>query len=625
MLFSRAKRPYAGMRRATTPVVGRPGTTPSLQTVQQLDDFTGALPPHSPEVRVVVSDLDLVRHLTRLGPEVTAYRCVVVVTAWERPAERWSGRAGHVTDVVACATRYPNGDVGVAEVDLTMGVPTPLATLARAAYPLLGVERGLHGYGRVEVSTADLPPAGLALLPSRTAPGTATLPGHQLRGIGLGRADLGLFGARRVGEQPEPPADDPELHVVTQAVPVAASGHLVATERADMPLLDLNTHNPVGRRQNHQRSRGGLRLSLDGGRLVLQAGPEATELTGWTRPAAEPLSALEVRRLRDVEDVDLSGLVASSPAEEALLCHRVAELAATGVILHGLPGTSSRVRDTLGPRLSDLLEAPYASSRGLLRELRSVPQRREAMRRFGGFYELAAHAETLGHRLLPSVSVVLSSTRPSRLTAVLRAMAAQTYPHLEVAVALHGHAGDLEPDLQDAVAAAGVEVFRFERTVPFGTVLAELARRSGGDLVVKIDDDDVYGPRVIEDLVMAYVYSNADVVGKTTEYLYFEGIDQTVHRRFGTERYHHQLAGGTMMLSQATLNAVGGWRPSPASTDRSVLIRLGHQGGVGFRTHSLGYVYVRHSEGHTWKASDSRLLLGSYEQWRGFVDQIVDA
>ena len=154
---------------------------------------------------------------------------------------------------------------------------------------------------------------------------------------------------------------------------------------------------------------------------------------------------------------------------------------------------------------------------------------------------------------------------------------------------------------------------------PFGSVLADAVRQSTGDVIMKADDDDWYSPHVLWDLVLAYLYSGADVVGKTTEYLYFERINQTVHRTFATERYHRQLAGGAMMLSRGTLDSMGGWRPTRHSTDRSVLLDVFRNGGVGYRTHGLGYLYIRHDDGHTWVRSESLLLENAFEQWRGCV------
>jgi hypothetical protein len=187
---------------------------------------------------------------------------------------------------------------------------------------------------------------------------------------------------------------------------------------------------------------------------------------------------------------------------------------------------------------------------------------------------------------------------------------------MEVVVVLHGVP---EPDLA-GVDLTGLDytLVQVPGTVLFGAALAEGVRRSSGDLITKLDDDDWYSEHHVFDLVLASLYSRADIVGKTTEYLYFEEVRQSVHRTFATERYHDQVAGGAMMLSRSTFDELGGWRPTPNSTDRSVLIRVETQGGIGYRTHGLGYVYIRHTSKHTWERTGSQLLRGSFEQWRGW-------
>ncbi|WP_134767369.1 glycosyltransferase [Nocardioides sp. 1609] len=638
-----------------------------LTTAAEIEVLLAGLPQHSPELRLEVETLDLLRVLTLAEPGTTVDRLVLTVSAWERPLDTWVGRLGRVVHVQSCAVDYPVVEepaptrwaelaAGVdlseaadhpadtlapATVDIRLSRPTPLADVARGVYPLLGVDRRQHGYGFVELGTVGVTSAALALLPNRTAPGTPGPPSVHLEGAGLSHADLGLVGTQAaleelLGDQ------DPARTLVGHPLLLDPSGHLALTERAELPLVDLNLHNPIGRRHILELSRWTLALTSHDGDLTFRPLPtgatnpawpparnrvrDRTEKPAqWSRPAAAVLSGREVRQVREVEAIDLSGLEAVDHDDELLLYRRLAELAATGSILHSLPASFTAADDVLGPTLARLLRQPYRPSTGLVRDLRSVPQRREAMQRFGGFLELAAGAATLGHRLLPTVSVVLSTMRPSRVVDVLLALAAQRYPHLEIAVAVHGAAEPVGAAFEDAVRVAGASVFHHDRATPFGAVLADLARHTTGDLVVKIDDDDVYGPRVIEDLVLAHLYSNADVVGKTTEYLYFEDIDHTAHRRFATECYHTQVAGGAMMLSRAMLNEIGGWRPSPHSTDRSILIRVGHAGGICYRTNSLGYVYVRHSEGHTWKQADSLLLRNTPEQWPRFMPEIIEA
>jgi hypothetical protein len=608
-----------------------------IRSVSDLQTRLHGLPEHSAHLAIAVDSLS------------------VSVHEWERPIRRWSGRPGQIDNLQSLSAQYPYDEPGVARVDVELSKPTPLADVIRGVYPMLGVNRGQHGYGFVELATADAPPEALALLPTRTAPGIPDLPSRHLEGMGLGVGDLGLVGTTAMLEELQAQAEDPALTQVHHPLLVAPGGHLAVSERLEMPLIDLNLHNPIGRLHTFDLPPGSLALTLEDGYLVFtvaQRGPATgihgagprdggpmpvsrqytaaydaavDELTGWSRPPGIALTGPEVRRLRSIEAVDLSGLVPDSSSTETLLYQRLAELAATGVVLHSLPDVFKRADDVLGPDLADLLRTPFRPSWGLVRELRTVPQRRLAMQRFGGFFELAEHADHLGHRLLPTVSVVMSSMRPSRAAEVITSLAAQRYPHLEIAVALHGVDAPVSAEFEEAVRQSGAQVFRYELSTPFGAVLADTARRTTGDLVVKIDDDDVYGPRVIEDLVLAYLYSNADIVGKTTEYLYFEETHHTVHRTFRTELYHTQLAGGAMMMSRGVLNDIGGWRPTPHSTDRSILIRIGNHGGVAYRTQSLGYIYVRHSDGHTWKPIDSTLVRNSPEQWPRFMHEIVEA
>lgn len=572
----------------------------------------------------MLTSVDLVRALTVLDPTITVERLSLEVTDWERPVKRWSGRKGHIDNLRFSSVDYGPDGAGPARVEVRLTAPTSLAAVARGVYPLLAVDRAHHGYGFAALGTLDVPATALALLPTRTAPGLPGLPSHHLEGVGLSEAEVGLVGDPALLETLREGADVPELTVFRHPLLVTSRGHLEISDRREMPLLDLAVHHPIGRVGNYQAALGSLALTVADGDLVLTPVGDG-ELTAWSWPADVPLTSREVRSLRSVEAIDLSGLVTLGSVDEPMLHRRLAELAATGVVLHSLPPSFTAADDVLGPILASMLRAPYRTSLGLVRELRTVPQRREAMLRFGGFFELAEQSQRLGHRLLPTVSVVLSSMRPSRAAKVLTALGTQTYPHLEIALALHGVDGDPGDELDAAARACGAVVSRHDRSTPFGSVLAETARRTTGDLVVKIDDDDFYGPRVIEDLALAHLYSNADVVGKTTEFLYFEGVDHTAHRRFLTERYHYQVAGGAMMLSRAVLNDIGGWRPTPNSTDRSILVRIGNNGGIGYRTQSLGYIYVRHSDGHTWQQSDSLLLRNAPEQWPRFMHEIIEA
>jgi hypothetical protein len=124
-----------------------------------------------------------------------------------------------------------------------------------------------------------------------------------------------------------------------------------------------------------------------------------------------------------------------------------------------------------------------------------------------------------------------------------------------------------------------------------------------------MDDDDHYGAEHIWDLVLARQYSGAEVVGKALDWIHVESADVTAFRPvYAAEKYATFVAGGTILISRGDLASVGGWRPVPKSVDRALLDRVLADGGLVYRTHGLGYVYVRRGEGHTASVRDEHFL-----------------
>ena len=57
----------------------------------------------------------------------------------------------------------------------------------------------------------------------------------------------------------------------------------------------------------------------------------------------------------------------------------------------------------------------------------------------------------------------------------------------------------------------------------------------------------------------------------------------------------------------------------PKSVDRALLDRVLGAGGLVYRTHGLGYVYVRHGAGHTATVADEHFLTKTAAQYPGLV------
>jgi hypothetical protein len=156
--------------------------------------------------------------------------------------------------------------------------------------------------------------------------------------------------------------------------------------------------------------------------------------------------------------------------------------------------------------------------------------------------------------------------------------------------------------------------------LPFGAVLNRMAAVASGTFLAKVDDDDWYGPDHLADLLLAQLYSGADLVGSAPEFVYLEPLDVTIRRRVGTERFAPFVAGGTILIARAMFDAVGGFRPIPRTVDGQLLEAVQVAGGRIYRSHGFNYVLRRrNARRHTWQPPVQSFLTSYEEQWRGLV------
>lgn len=219
----------------------------------------------------------------------------------------------------------------------------------------------------------------------------------------------------------------------------------------------------------------------------------------------------------------------------------------------------------------------------------------------------------------PAVSAVLVTHRPDHLPHVVEHLAGLNYPHLQIVIGLHGLTVD------DGVFARlrelhEVLVVPIDRDLSLGEALQMATDRADGQVITKLDDDDHYGAEHIWDLVLARMYSGAELVGKALDWIHVAADDIMAFRPvYAAESYATFVAGGTMLISKADLAAVGGWRPVPKSVDRALIDSVKRHGGLVYRTHGLGYVYVRHGIGHTATVDDRHFLTENEQQWQGLL------
>ena len=378
-----------------------------------------------------------------------------------------------------------------------------------------------------------------------------------------------------------------------------------------MPAFDPRIVNPVGWKWNVDPVVGAL-----GARRLLPPGIKAHRVVSHNDIGAARLC----HHLVDVEafhadEIERAGLLVRIAATGAPIF-----LADGGEKLAALIGNDLCALMTKGVREADADE----------RESLSIKMRRVALRE----HSVASRARQMGEAVLgdppkvPSVSILLGTKRPNCLTWAVENVARQNYPRLQLVLALHGDG--FEPAAVESATRRlrlPVRVVRMGRDETFATVLNAAVNESNGDLLTKMDDDDLYGPEHIWDLVLAHEYSGAQLVGKALETVYLAHRDQTVRRfRRQGETYNRYIAGGTLLISRHDLDRVGGWQGVPPFVDRTLIDNVARAGAV-YRTHGSGYLMYRHGQAHTWEADDGVFLNRAHAVlpgWRPGVADIED-
>ena len=284
-------------------------------------------------------------------------------------------------------------------------------------------------------------------------------------------------------------------------------------------------------------------------------------------------------------------------------------LAALGVVVH-LADDDPRLAALLGAELHTLMTGDVRGIGPAQRERVSIRMRRVALRE----HSLRGRARQVCALALadpprpPRVSILLATRRPERLRDALAAVARQTYPRLELVLALHGEGFSGARRRVGAMACAA-RIVRVGAAEPLGSVLNTAADAASGTLLTKMDDDDLYGADHVWDLVLAHEYSQAKLVGKELEYVYLAASDRTLHRLAGGgESYTGRIAGGALLIAREDLRHLGGWRQVPRAVDDALCEDVAAAGGRIYRTHSSGFMYVRHSRRQTWNVSDDYFL-----------------
>ena len=149
----------------------------------------------------------------------------------------------------------------------------------------------------------------------------------------------------------------------------------------------------------------------------------------------------------------------------------------------------------------------------------------------------------------PSVSVLMPTMRPENVSRCLENFAKQMYLEKELILILNNAEFDLDNIRRDAELVPHVQVLHVDGRTTLGDCLNRGVEAASGKYIAKMDDDDLYGERYLSDSVLAASFSDAEVVGKGSFFMYFEQSSTTALAELTPEHtFTFFVTGGTLFV-----------------------------------------------------------------------------
>jgi hypothetical protein len=214
-----------------------------------------------------------------------------------------------------------------------------------------------------------------------------------------------------------------------------------------------------------------------------------------------------------------------------------------------------------------------------------------------------------------AVSAVVPTNRIHEIGNILENVGRQAYPQVELVLVLHGieinHADVLAKATDSGV--ANLTIIEADGSGTLGECLNRGVEVAAGAYVAKMDDDNFYGRHYLTDLVRAFSYTDAGIVGKLAHYVWLRSTGAVVLRFPKAEHTFQRLVQGGSILFKAEVVRELRFSDLPRGVDTDILDRAFAAGIKTYSVDRFNFASVRGGDRdvHTWKVDDSFFMTAS--------------
>lgn len=298
-------------------------------------------------------------------------------------------------------------------------------------------------------------------------------------------------------------------------------------------------------------------------------------------------------------------------------------LASSANTLVGTPGLSGNLPDDVAQLIVQVEEPQDLRSEMVARVVQEELFAREGHR----LHRAVLNAHTLGHRArsfvhaagvdlastpAESVSAIVPTNRQHEISNILENVGRQSFANRELVLVLHG-LEMVESDLRARASDAGIDnlaVVNADPGLTLGACMNLGVDAASGRYIAKMDDDNFYGEHYLADLVNAFSYSSAGIVGKWCHYVWLRSSGAVVLRYPDSEhRSERRIQGGSMLFDGDVARALR-FSDIPRAVDSDILDRARLEGVGIYSADRFNFVSIRGADrhSHTWTVGDSTFM-----------------
>ena len=229
------------------------------------------------------------------------------------------------------------------------------------------------------------------------------------------------------------------------------------------------------------------------------------------------------------------------------------------------------------------------------------------------------------NKLPNGVSIITCTNKPNTLNNIIDNFARQNYEKKELIVVINNDKIDLSQWIQETKQYENVRIFKLSEKFSLGKCLNFAVEQAKYDTIAKFDDDDYYGPKYISDTVKSFETTDAQVIGKAANFVYFVEKKLLAIRTPKEENRYVRFANGSTLVFKKEIFDKVKFRDMSLAEDVYFCHDCIKNGIRIYSTNKYHHIYFRHpvKKNHTWTISDNEFIR-KYCNVIGQVENYID-